>query len=190
MGKERWGGSVLLAPVPPALVTCGTAENPNILTVAWCGIVNSKPPVTYISLRPERYSFGLIQESREFVINLPTKKLVRSVDWCGVRSGRDQDKFKACGLHAAPAFEVGAPLLAESPLNLECRVRHVEELGSHHMFLADIVSVAVEEALIDESGKLHLGKAGLLAYAHGEYFALGEQLGSFGYSVRKKKKAR
>ena len=189
MAKIDWKGSTLLSPVPPALVSCGTPEHPNALCIAWTGIVNSQPPKTYVSVRPERYSHGLIRESGEFVINLPTTALAKAVDWCGVKSGRDVDKFAAMGLHAAPASKVGCPLLAESPVSLECKVFQCLELGSHDLFLADVVAVDVDEALLDSAGKLHLERAGLLAYAHGDYYALGKQLGKFGWSVRKKKPA-
>ncbi|MGI6181475.1 MAG: flavin reductase family protein [Agathobaculum sp.] len=186
MSKVVWGGGALIAPVPPVLVTCGTAEQPNILTVAWTGILNTVPPKTYISVRPGRFSYPLIRESGEFVINLPTAALVRAVDFCGVRSGRDTDKWKQMGLTAAPSSHLACPLLEQSPLSLECRVTQVVPLGTHDMFVADILAVDVDEALIDRAGKLHLDRAGLLAYAHGEYFELGRKLGSFGFSVRKK----
>lgn len=186
MSKISWKGSTLLGPVPPALVTCGTVEHPNILTVAWTGIVNTQPPMTYLSLRPGRFSYPLIDGSGEFAINLPTVALARAVDFCGVKSGRDTDKFAACSLTAEPASQISAPLLAESPLSLECRVRQKLELGSHHMFLADIVAVSVDPALLDSSGKLCLNRAGLLAFAHGSYYELGKQVGTFGYTVRKK----
>ena len=140
-----------------------------------------------ISVRPERYSYDLIKQSGEFVINLPTRSMVRAVDWCGVRSGRDYDKFAECKLHAEPASQVSCPLLAESPVNLECQVTQVIPLGSHDLFLAKVVAVDVDEALLDESGKLRLDKADLIVYSHGEYFDLGKKLGTFGYSVRKKK---
>jgi flavin reductase (DIM6/NTAB) family NADH-FMN oxidoreductase RutF len=186
MSKQLWDGGALLAPVPPVLVTCGTMEKPNVLTVGWTGIVNTIPPKTYISIRPERFSYPIIVESGEFVINLPTIALTRAVDFCGVRSGRQLDKFAETGLTSLPAAKVNCPMLAQSPLSLECRVFQQIELGSHTMFLADIVAVDVDENLIDKTGKLHLERAGLLAYAHGEYFALGEKMGSFGFSVRKK----
>jgi len=186
MGKVIWNGGALVAPVPPVLVTCGTLESPNILTVAWTGIVNTIPPRTYISLREERFSYPIIRDSGEFVINLPTAALVRSVDFCGVRSGKNTDKFAVTGLHPAAADRVSAPILQESPLSLECRVFQEIPLGTHNMLLADIVAVDVDEELVDATGKLHLERAGLLAYAHGEYFELGRRLGSFGYSVRKK----
>ncbi|MBC8570953.1 flavin reductase family protein [Zongyangia hominis] len=186
MGKVLWNPGTLLGPVPPALVTCGSMERPNILTVAWTGIVNTKPPMTYVSVRPERYSYPLIRSSGEFVINLTIASMVRAADFCGVKSGRDLDKFAACGLHAIPGSKVTAPVLKESPLSLECRVKDVLELGSHHMFLAEILGLDVEEGLIDKDGGLHLERAGLMGYAHGAYYALGERLGTFGYSVRKK----
>lgn len=186
MKKISWKGGALLAPVPPILVSCGSMEHPNLLTVGWTGITNTIPPKTYISLRPERYSYGLIQKSGIFVINLTTVDLVPAADFCGVRSGRDLDKFRETGLTAVPAPETGCPMLAESPLSLECRVTQTIPLGSHEMFLADIVAVHVDPTLIDKTGRLHLDHCGLVAYAHGEYFALGEKLGSFGFSVRKK----
>ncbi|MDD2956546.1 MAG: flavin reductase family protein [Oscillospiraceae bacterium] len=187
MSKIEWKPATLMAPVPPALVSCGTLESPNVLTVAWTGIVNSSPAMTYISVRPERYSYDLIKNSGEFVINLTTSSLVRSADLCGVKSGRDLDKFKAAGLTAEAASKVSAPLIAESPLSLECRVKEVIPLGSHHMFLAEIVAVDVEQRYVDEKGKLRLQQSGLAAYAHGEYYALGKKIGSFGFSVKKKR---
>lgn len=187
MSKIQWKGSTLLAPVPAALVSCGTMENPNALTVAWTGITCSDPPMTYISVRPERYSYEIIKNSGEFVINLTTGAMARATDFCGVRSGREMDKLAAAGLTAEPANEVSAPVITQSPLSLECRVRQIISLGSHDMFLAEIVAVDVEEKLLDEAGKLRLEKAGLMAYSHGEYFAMGKKIGSFGYSVRKKR---
>ncbi|WP_124101018.1 flavin reductase family protein [Ruminococcus sp. Marseille-P6503] len=186
--KESWKGSVITCPVPPTLVTCGTVEKPNIFTVAWTGILNTQPPMTYISVRPERFSYDIIKSSGEFVINLATEQLVRAVDYCGVRSGRNTDKFKDTGLSVQQAGEVGCPVLEQSPVNIECRVREIIPLGTHDMFIADIVRVDVARELIDPNGRLELDKAGLLAYAHGEYFALGRKLGSFGYSVRKKRR--
>ncbi|HBB72100.1 MAG TPA: flavin reductase family protein [Ruminococcus sp.] len=187
MGKQFWKGSALLAPVPAALVTCGTMDSPNVLTIGWTGIVCTRPPMTYISVRPERYSYGLIKGSGEFVINLTSSAMVRETDFCGVRSGRDVNKFEACGLHTVPASQVAPPLIEECPVSLECRVSETRELGSHTMFLAEIVAVAADEKYIDSKGKLNLQQCGLAAYAHGEYFALGRKLGDFGFSVRKKK---
>ena len=188
MSKTKWKGGTLLAPVPAALVTCSDGEQENVLTVAWTGIVNSDPPKTYISVRPSRHSHGLIKKSGEFAINLTTKELVRSTDWCGVFTGAKVDKFERCKLQKAPANEISCPILAASPVVLECKVTDVISLGSHDMFLADIVAVDVEEELIGSDGKLHLERAGLIAYAHGDYYELGKRLGSFGYSVAKKKK--
>ena len=190
MAKISWKGGALLAPLPPVLVSCGGMDRPNLITVAWTGILNTIPPKTYISVRPERYSYPLIRESGAFVINLSTASMIRAVDFCGVRSGRQMDKFAATGLHAEPSPLLGCPMVAESPLALECRVTQQIELGSHTMSLADILGVQVEESLLDREGKLHLDRCGLAAFAHGEYFKLGEKLGSFGFSVRKKKKPR
>ena len=161
-----------------------------MLTVGWTGIVNTRPPRTYVSVRPERNSYPMIKESGEFVINLPPARLARAVDLCGCRSGRQVDKFSLAHLTATPASTVSAPLIAECPVSLECRVFQSILLGSHEMFLADILAVQVDAALLDDAGRLCLERADLLAYAHGGYFRLGEQLGSFGYSVRKKKKRR
>ncbi len=188
MNKISWNGGALLAPVPPCLVTCGDMENPNVFTVAWTGILNTKPPRTYIAVRPTRYSYDLIKNKGEFVINLTTEDLVKAADTCGVVSGRTVNKFEKCNLTPVPATKVSVPLLQESPLSLECKVRDVMEMETHHLFLADIVGVTVNEELIDKEGKLHLDNAHLAAYAHGEYFALGKKLGKFGYSVQKKKR--
>lgn len=189
MAKVKWRGGALLAPVPPVMVSCGDMERSNIITVAWTGILNTIPPKTYISVRPSRYSYELIKERGEFVINLSTADLIRTVDSCGVYTGRKVDKFKKYSLTKTEAFEVSAPLIGECPLSLECRVTDVVPLGSHDMFIADIVAADVDEALLDKDGKLHLDRANLAAYAHGEYFELGKKIGSFGFSVKKKKKA-
>ena len=190
MAKTQWRGGALLAPVPPVLVSSGTMDAPNVCTAAWCGMLSTKPPKTYVSLRPTRYSHELIRQSGEFVLNLPVAALVRAIDYCGVRSGRDEDKFAACRLTSIPASVVSAPLVAECPVSVECRVEQVIPLGSHDMFLAAIVAVDVEEDLIDAAGRLCLARAGLATYAHGEYFALGKKIGSFGFSVRRRKKPR
>ena len=186
MAKQIWKPGTLVAPIPPMLVSCGTMDAPNIITAAWCGNVNSVPAKAYISVRPERYSYDLIKESGEFVLNLPTEKLLKAADWCGVRSGRDYRKFDEMGLTAEPCSKVSAPQIGECPITLECKVCQIIPLGSHDMFLAEIVGVNVEEELLDEEGKLHLEKAGLASYIHGEYFAQGKKVGSFGYSVRKR----
>lgn len=180
----------MLAPLPATLVTCGTMENPNVLTIAWTGICCTRPPMTYISVRPERFSHDIIEKSGEFVINLTTSAMVKCTDLCGVKSGRDVDKFSLCGFHTVPAHEVSVPLIEECPVSLECRVTEVKPLGSHTMFLAEIVGIDVDEKYIDSKGKLNLQQCGLTAYAHGEYFTLGRKTGDFGYSVRKKKKNR
>lgn len=190
MAKTQWKGGALLAPVPPVLVTTGTLESPNVCTVAWCGMLSTKPPKTYISLRPSRLSHAMATQSGQFVINLPTAALVRAIDRCGVKSGRDENKFETCKLTAEAASVVAAPTIAESPLAVECRIEQVIPLGSHDMMLASIVAVDVDESLIDAAGRLRLARAGLACYAHGEYFALGKKIGDFGFSVRKKKKNR
>lgn len=188
MSKVLWKGSALLAPVSPTMVTCGPMEKPNIITVAWTGIVNSNPPITYVSIRPTRYSHQLIRDSGEFVINLTPSLLVRKADICGVKSGRDLDKFELTGLTPIPANLVKTVLIEECPINLECKVRDVSSLGSHDMFLADIVGVDIDEEYLDGDGKLHMERCGLAAYVHGEYFTIGKKVGSFGFSVRKRAK--
>ncbi len=188
MGKITWKGSALLGPVPPALVTCGTMEEANVLTIAWTGIVCTHPAMTYISVRPERHSYKMIERTGEFVINLPTSAMGKVVDFCGMKSGAKVNKIKTCKLTLVEGSAVSAPVLAECPVSLECRVTEANPLGSHTMFLAEIVAVQVEERFVDSKGKLNLQQAGMLAYAHGEYFALGRKCGDFGFSVRKKKK--
>jgi flavin reductase (DIM6/NTAB) family NADH-FMN oxidoreductase RutF len=188
MAKIKWRGGTLLAPVPPALVTCSDGEHDNVLTVAWTGIVNSDPPKTYISVRPSRHSHAIIRKSGVFAINLTGESLVRAADWCGVYTGAKVDKFERCQLGREPATEIPCPILSDSPLALECRVTDVIKLGTHDMFIADIVAVDVDEKLLDDEGKLHMERANLVAYAHGAYYELGRQLGSFGFAVAKKKK--
>ena len=178
----------MLFPVPPVMVTCGTLEKANVLTIAWTGIINTDPPKTYISVRPSRYSYEIIKKSGVFAINTTTTELVKAADWCGVYTGAKVNKFEKCQLETQPATEIDCPILAKSPLALECRVTDVIPLGTHDMFLADIVAVDVDETLLDENGKLHLERANLVAYAHGDYFELGKKIGKFGYSVAKKKK--
>ncbi len=187
MSKLTWKPSTLLAPVPPAMVTCGTMEESNIITVAWTGIVNTIPPMTYVSIRPERHSYSIIKNSGEFVINLTNRQLIRAADFCGARTGAKIDKFRELQLTKEAVSALSCPAIAESPLNLECRVTQILPLGSHDMFLAEIIAVNVAEELIDTTGKLCLEKAGLAAFSHGEYFELGKKIGTFGYSVRKKK---
>lgn len=188
MPKITWKGGTLTAPVPPALISCRHGGRDNLITVAWTGIVCSDPPKTYISLRPSRLSYSMIRESGVFAVNLPSSHIIRSIDFCGVRSGRDVDKFAACRLTAEEADKIDCPTVAESPISLECRVTDIVPLGSHDMFLADIVAVDVDERYIDENGKLCIERCSLAAYAHGSYFALGKKIGSFGYSVKKKRR--
>jgi len=188
MAKITWPGGTLLAPVPAVIVTSGTMEKPNAATVAWTGIVNSEPPMTYISLRKSRHSHKLISETGEFVINMTTGSLAKATDACGVYTGAKMNKIKAYSLTPEKASKVSCPTLAQSPLCLECKVVEVKELGSHDMFLAEIVAVDVDEAYVDENGKLDLKKANLLAYSHGDYIQLGKKIGSFGFAVKKKKK--
>ncbi len=189
MSKQSWKGSTLLNPAPPVLVSCGSLEKPNLITVAWAGTICTQPSMLSISIRPERYSYDLIKNSGQFVVNLPTKELVRAVDWCGVRSGKDYDKFKEMNLTAEESSVLkNCPVLKESPVNLECEVVQIIPLGSHDLILANVIAVDVEESLLDEKGRLALEKANLIVYSHGEYMTLGEVLGTFGYSVRKKPK--
>lgn len=180
----------MLYPVPAVMVSCKReGEKPNIITVAWAGTVCSAPPVVSVSVRKERYSYDILKETGEFVINLVTRKLVFATDYCGVKSGRDVDKFCEMKLTQQPSRHINAPGIAESPVNLECKVTQVIPLGSHDLFLAQILGVTVDEQYMDRNGKFHLNDAGLVAYSHGEYFQLGEKLGKFGYSVAKKKKS-
>ncbi len=186
MSRKNLNAGTLIAPLPAVMVSCGTKDNANVFTVAWTGIINTKPPMLYISVRPSRYSYDIIKNSGEFVVNLTTSKMAFETDFCGVKSGRDTDKIKKCRLHAEDASVVSAPIISESPLSLECRVKDIVSLGTHDMFIADIVSISVDERYIDSKGKINLEQAGLMAYSHGNYFALGRKLGSFGYSVAKK----
>lgn len=187
--KQHWKAGNMLYPIPAVLVSCQRpGEKPNAITVAWTGTVCTNPPMVYISLRPERYSYDIIRETREFVINLTTEKMAKAVDYCGVRSGREVDKFREMQFTPEPSQIVKAPGILQCLVNIECRVVSVQELGSHHMFLAKVLQVNVEEALLEENGRLDLQRAGLLHYSHGEYFSQGSKLGSFGYSVRKRPK--
>ena len=187
MSKITWKAGTLLAPVPPALISCGTVDKPNVMTAAWTGIINSEPSMTYVSIRPSRFSHALIKQSGEFVINLTTLSLVKAADYCGVKSGRDTDKFAAMHLTPIACSKISAPQGVESPLSLECKVKNIMSLGSHDMFVAEIVAVNVDEKFIDEKGHLDLEKAGLVAYSHGHYYTLGRNLGGFGFSVNKKR---
>ncbi len=187
MAKIVWKGGALLGPVPPVMVTCGQGEHANIITVAWTGLINTHPPRLSIAVRPSRHSYGLIRESGEFAVNLTPATLVREADFCGIYTGAKVNKFEKTGLHPTTAQAIACPIIEECPLALECRVIDVLPQGTHDLFLAEIVAVDVDESVIDENGKLDLGRAGLAAFAHGEYFALGEKLGNFGMSVAKEK---
>lgn len=187
MSKELWKPGNMLYPVPAVMVSCKSGnEKANIITVAWAGTVCSDPAMVSISVRPDRYSHHIILESREFVINLVTEKLTRACDWCGVRSGRDYDKFKEMNLHEYLSDLMETPAIEESPVNIWCRVTKIEELGSHDMFIAKVAGVTVDDAYMDAKGRFALEKTGLITYSHGEYYALGKKLGKFGYSVKKR----
>ena len=191
MAKQTWKPGNMVYPLPAVLVSVADKNGKdNLITVAWVGTVCTNPPMVSISVRPERYSYQMLRESGEFVINLTTEALAFATDYCGVRSGRDVDKFQVTGLTREKADFVKAPMVAESPVSIECRVKEVLELGSHHMFLADVLGVHAEEAYIDEKNKFQLNQAKPLVYSHGEYLGVGKKLGTFGYSIRKKKKKR
>lgn len=185
--KRKFDGGALLAPVPAVLVSCGDMENSNMLTVAWTGIVSTKPAMLYISVRKERYSYNIIKNSKQFVINLTTENLVFATDYAGVRSGRDIDKFEKLGLTKVKATNINCPMIAESPVNIECKVEKIIELGSHDMFLSRIVAVNIDEKYIDKNDSFDISKCKLITYAHGHYYKLGSELGKFGFSVQKKK---
>ncbi len=188
MAKILWKPGTMLYPVPAVLVTSCSGGKENVLTVSWAGTVCTDPPMLSVSLRPERYSYPLVRESGEFVVNVPTARIMRAVDFCGVRSGRDVDKFEAAGLTREKASIVSAPLIAECPVSIECRVKDVIPLGSHDLFLAEVVAVHAEQSLMDAKGKFHLEKADLLCYNHGHYCTASRPAGKFGFSVEKKKK--
>ena len=185
MARRSFKAGALTAPLPPVMVTVGDMENSNIITIGWTGILSTIPPRTYISVRPERHSYGMLKRTNEFVINLTTAKLAKEVDYVGIYTGAKVDKFKECKLTKVESKEVSAPTIAECPLALECRVIEVIPMGTHDVFIADIVSVSCDDGIIDEDGKMRFDKAGLLAYAHGEYYALGEKVGKFGFSTKK-----
>ncbi len=189
MAKQYWKPGNMLYPVPAVMVSCQRqGEKPNIITVAWAGTICSDPAMVSVSIQKKRYSYAIIRDSGEFVVNLTTKKLAKATDYCGVRSGKDVDKFAETGLTPCPSQLVSCPGIAESPVNIECRVTEIKSLGSHDLFLAQVVSVGVEDALLDASGRLRLSRSGLMVYSHGSYFEVGQQIGSFGYSVKKKNK--
>lgn len=186
MGKQYWKPGNMLYPLPAVMVSCQRPEEkPNIITVAWSGTINTNLPMLYISVRKSRYSYDIIRETGEFVVNLVTKRLVFAADYCGVRSGRDVDKFGQMKLTPLPSQTIKAPGILQSPVNIECKVKEILSLGSHDMFLSEVTSVTVDDKYIDKNGKFHLNRSGLAVYSHGEYFELGERLGKFGYSVEK-----
>lgn len=188
MAKQIWKPGNMLYPLPAVMLSVTDGKgNDNIITVAWAGTVCTNPPMVSVSVRPERHSYRMLKETGEFVINLTTEKLAFATDYCGVKSGRDVDKFKEMHLTKEMADQVQVPMILESPVNIECRVTECQELGSHHMFLAKVLAVHVDEEYLDEKGKFDLNAANLLAYSHGEYFSLGKKLGRFGYSIKKKK---
>lgn len=189
--KQQWKPGNMLYPVPAVMVTASDGEGKdNIITVAWTGTICTNPPMVYISVRPERYSYHMIQQTKEFVINLTTRELAYATDYCGVKSGREVDKFDILKLTKQKASKVSAPLIGESPVNIECKVLQCQELGSHHMFLAEVVSVHVSEAYLDEKEKFHLERAEPIVYSHGAYYGLKDMLGTFGYSIKKSNSAR
>ncbi len=186
MAKITWKSGTMLAPLPPALISCGTMDKPNVMTAAWTGIVCTEPTLTYVSIRPSRYSNQLIRETGEFVINVPTVKLAKAVDLCGVKSGRQVDKFALAKITPAACDKISAPQVLEAPVSLECKVKEITSYGTHDVFLAEVVAVDIDDAYLTDAQALDLSKAGLLAYAHGFYYALGKQIGKFGWSVEKK----
>ena len=188
MSKVVWKPGTFLYPIPAVMVSCGTMEKSNIITVAWTGIINTNPAMVYISVRPERYSHNIIEQSGEFVINLTNEKLAYATDWCGAKSGRNVDKFKEMHLTKEKGTFVKAPLIKESPVSVECKVKQIIPLGSHDMFVAEVLSIDVDEKYIDEKGAFDISKCDLIAYANGGYYSLDKKIGRFGYSVQKKKK--
>lgn len=186
--RTMWKSGTFIYPIPAVMVSCGTMEKANIITVAWTGILNTNPATCYISVRPERYSHDIIKKNGEFVINLTNQELAYATDWCGVKTGAKVDKFKEMHLHKEKTNFVKAPLILESPVCVECKVREIVELGSHDMFIADVLSIDVDNKYIDENGSFDISKCNLIAYANGGYYTLGKKIGKFGYSVQKKKK--
>ena len=188
MGKQNWKPGNMLNPVPAVMVSVADKKgNNNIITVAWAGTICTNPPILSISVRPERHSYNMLKETGEFVGNLTTEELAFACDYCGVTSGRDVNKYEKLYLTPLKMQNVNAPGIAESPVNIECKVREIKELGSHHMFIADVVGVTVDDKYMDEKNKFNINETGLVMYSHGEYFAMGEKLGKFGYSIQKKK---
>lgn len=188
MAKTTWKSGTFIYPLPAVMVSCGTMEKSNIITVAWTGIINTNPATVYISVRPTRYSYQLLKEQKEFVINLTNKELVQATDWCGVKTGAKVDKFKEMHLHKEKAKFVSCPMIQESPVSIECKVKEIKPLGSHDMFLAEVLAINADEKYINEKGAFDISKCDLIAYANGHYYMLGKKLGRFGFSVQKPKK--
>ena len=190
MSRTIWKSGTFIYPLPAVMVTCGDMDNSNIMTVAWTGIINTNPAMCYISVRPERYSYNLIKQTKEFAINLTNENLAFATDWCGVRSGRDYDKFKEMHLTKEKAKNIKCPIIKESPVAIECKVKEIRELGSHHMFIAEILSIDADDKYIDERGAFDISKCNLITYANGGYYSLNRKIGKFGYSVQKKKRGK
>lgn len=188
MSKIKWKPGTFLYPIPAVMVSCGTMEKSNIITVAWTGIINTDPAMVYISVRPTRYSYNIIKEQGEFVINLTTEDLARTTDWCGVKTGAKVDKFKEMNLHKEKANIVKCPMIKESPVSVECKVKEIKELGSHTMFIAEVVAINADDKYIDDKGAFDISKCNLISYANGGYYSMGKKVGKFGFSVKKKKK--
>ena len=189
MSRKVWKAGTFIYPLPAVMVSCGTMEKSNIMTVAWTGIINTNPAMCYISVRPERYSYNLIKNQREFVINLTNEGLAYATDWCGVKTGAKVDKFKEMNLTKEKAQFVKCPLIKESPVSIECKVKEVKKLGSHHMFIAEVLSIDADDKYIDKKGAFDISKCDLIAYSNGHYYSLGKKIGRFGFSVRKKSNA-
>ena len=190
MSKVVWKPGTFIYPIPAVMVSCGNMKKSNIITIAWTGILNTNPATVYISVRPTRYSYNLIKEQKEFVINLTTKKLAKATDWCGVTTGAKVDKFKEMKLHKEKANFVNCPMIKESPVSIECRVKEIKEMGSHHVFISEVLAINADENYIDEKGAFDISKCDLIAYSNGHYYSLGKKIGKFGFSVQKKKKNR
>lgn len=188
MSKVTWKSGTFIYPLPAVMVSCGTMEESNIITVAWTGIINTDPAMCYISVRPTRHSYEMIKKTGEFVINLTTKDLAYATDWCGVKTGAKVDKFKEMKLTKEKANFVNCPMIKESPVSVECKVKEMRELGSHHMFVAEILGINADEKYINENGAFDISKCDLIAYSNGNYYSLGKKIGRFGFSVQKKKK--
>lgn len=187
MSKVIWKSGTFIYPIPAVMISCGNMEKSNIMTVAWTGILNTNPAKVYISVRPERFSYNMIKETKEFAINLTTSELAFATDWCGVKTGAKVDKFKEMNLTKEQLKYINCPGIKESPVTIECRVEEIREMGSHHMFIAEVLSIDADEKYIDKNGTFDITKCNLMAYANGKYFEMGKQVGTFGFSVRKKK---